>query len=81
MNDPRIGTLNADGSVQTHPSVNVLGKPYDRPAAITQGIGVGFFVVLPLSGDVTAALADVTGIVSAVEAPKRKAKAVDDSSD
>jgi len=78
-NDPRIGTLNEDGSVQSHPSVDVLGGAYERPAT-TQGIGHGAFVILPAGGEFAAVVeelrAKVTPPAPVVE-PKLKGKGDD----
>ena len=78
ITDPRLGKLNPDGSVESYPVTDVLGRPYDRPCT-TQGIGVGFFVVLPLGGAYQAAVAELTALV----APKatKKAQAADDAAE
>ncbi len=76
ISDPRLGTLNADGSVESWPQTDVVGRPYERPAT-TQGIGTAFFVVLPLGGQYAEAVETVTALV----APKtgKKAQAADDA--
>lgn len=67
--DPRLGTLNPDGSVESWPATDVVGRPYDRPAT-TQGIGEGHFVVLPLGGEFAEAVESLTALVT----PKPTAK-------
>lgn len=76
ISDPRLGTLNADGSVESWPQTDVVGRPYERPAT-TQGVGEGFFVVLPLGGTYQGAVAEVTALIT----PKstKKAQAADDA--
>lgn len=74
--DPRLGILNDDGSVQTHPVVDVLGRAYERPAT-TQGIGDHYFVVLPSGGDTAAALDELRALVAPKSAPVKKAKVED----
>lgn len=79
ITDPRLGTLNADGSVESYPQTDVTGRPYDRPAT-TQGIGGGFFVVLPLGGDFAAV---VEGLKALVAPPvvEKKGRKTDDAAE
>ncbi len=79
ISDPRLGSLNADGSVESWPQTDVVGRPYERPAT-TQGIGDGFFVVLPLGGAYQAAVAEVTALVTPKSGSK-KAQAADDAAE
>ena len=72
ISDPRLGTLNADGSVESWPATDVVGRAYDRPCT-TQGIGDGFFVVLPLGGNFAQVVKDLEALV----APKKGRKADD----
>lgn len=68
--DPRLGTLNPDGSVESWPATDVVGRPYDRPAT-TQGIGEGCFVVLPLGGEFATAVEELTALVAPKPATKK----------
>lgn len=74
ISDPRLGSLNADGSVESWPQTDVVGRPYERPAT-TQGIGDGFFVVLPLGGNYAAVVEELTTLVA--PKPTKKAQAHD----
>jgi hypothetical protein len=49
MIDPRIGTLNPDGSVEEYPAVDVNGREYTRPVAGTHRLDTTHFVVLPFN--------------------------------
>lgn len=71
--DPRLGTLNPDGSVESWPETDVVGRPYDRPAT-TQGIDERFFIVLPLGGNFAAAVDEVTALVATPVASKKGSK-------
>lgn len=44
MNDPRIGTFNDDGSVNTWPEVTITGRSYTRPVSTTRLSGAYFCV-------------------------------------
>lgn len=79
ITDPRVGTLNPDGSIESYPATDVLGRAYDRPCT-TQGIGVGFFVVLPLGGDFAAV---VEGLKALVAPPvvEKKGRRADDAAE
>lgn len=80
ISDPRLGTLNADGSVESYPQTDVVGRPYDRPAT-TQGIGGGFFVVLPLSGGYESAVEEVKALVAPKPTTGKKAQVADDAAE
>lgn len=70
LSDPRLGKLNPDGSVESWPATDVVGRPYDRPAT-TQGIGEGCFVVLPLGGEFATAVEELTALVAPKPATKK----------
>lgn len=79
ITDPRLGTLNADGSVESYPQTDVTGRPYDRPAT-TQGIGGGFFVVLPLSSGYESAVDELKALV-APPVVEKKGRKTDDAAE
>lgn len=77
ISDPRLGKLNADGSVESFPQTDVVGRPFERPCT-TQGIGGDFFVVLPLSGGYESAVDELKALV-APPLVEKKGRKTDDA--
>lgn len=78
ITDPRLGTFNPDGSVAAYPETDVQGRPFERPCT-TQGIGEGYFVVLPLGTGYEAIVDELKALVA--PKPVKKVKAADDAAD
>ncbi len=70
MNDPRIGTYNADGSYATYPEQDVTGLPSERPPAMLIRLDANHFVVTPDRFEDMQKIDELRRLVSA---PVRKA--------
>jgi hypothetical protein len=54
LTDEQIGTLNPDGSILTHPALDILGLPYDKLNITRKQITLGgkrVFVCIPTGHD------------------------------
>lgn len=68
MNEQNLGKYRDDGSIEAMPEFDVVGRYYSRPATI-QGIGNGYFVVLPVQSVSDEIIEDARATALALSTP------------